>query len=595
MNGLMKIKVPIQQVTASYVVTKDVATGKYVLYSPTGRILYESTDRYDVIKYAFTNLPDNSLIDIVDTRPHRYLKPKYVSGGYDLSQLTFRIKRVGRYVLPYDNPDLSIPVFETKFEFSTESEKITSVPITGTVSLSVGNGLATLSSDTTTFVEGYYVYNIDTLPSALVVVLEVYSWNVTLGNNNCNPMIVLVKDANNRFTLLYNTKLKRVESYRMVNGTSYGNEVTLSVDLTPPFKLILVINFNTALMFYEKDGRLVYVGRLLDLGFDFRDISNWRSFKIGFGGAFDGALSFSIRRFKVCHTNMTGIRDPTPVTDKYGNPLIIDGRVYFTATMACVPASIASGEEIPTSAHALYSIDFSGNLRLEKIIINRRVDKDNKLYGDHASHLIYDPDTGKYVMVFSSWVSDWTGGTTLTPYILLSVFDMDIRDRGVLVIDSKAIANLPSRWDPVLIYDLDLKKWRLICFRDNVLSVYENSVLDYTGWSLVKELSTTHVTEGGKYFKVGKKYLGVGISWQSPYMGVYDYPDITTVTTINVPAVWGSEEPPPHPALIPVPLSNNKTKYVLVTMSRSYPRADLVIMEADQLNDGYEYPILISI
>jgi len=572
--------------TASYIVYTD-GSKYYVKNGSTGVIEYSSADRYDVVKYVFNNAPDNSYIVFKLERTYMYYKPKYVSGGYDLSQLTFKIKKIIRTVVPYYDPDLSIPVTDQRFVYSGDSYLLSKITVSGSTSLSIGNGVATITGPSSGSGEEYYVYNIDTVPTSLVIVAEVDSWNATLGSNYANPMIIVAKDVNNRMLWAYDTYMKRFDSYRMVNGTAYDGEVRLAIDMTPPFKLIMAVNFKSALFFYEKDGKIVYINRIADTGFGWNDISVWRQFKIGFGALVSANLNVSFRRFKVVYTPIAGLRDPTVVTDKYGAPLIVDGRIFFGATIA------SHLEEIPTAGAGLFSIDLSGNLRFEKPIATRRVDIDNKLYGDHPHLFVYDPDTGVFYVVSNSWTSQ-------SPCrLLLGFTNMNLYERKPLIIDMKQINLAPNpnqdAYETSLIYDLNVKKWRIV-FANSYpnIYVYENSVVDYTGWTPVVNVTFTGVTEGNKVVKVnGKWYVALAKNDEPTLMVAVDYPTLTNKFALNADVVAGTSPSPPHPMIVPIPVGT-KTKYLMITMDRTSPRANLVIMEADQMNDGYEYPLLIQ-
>ena len=559
----------------------------YAIDTRTKAILKSSTSKDDVVKYVFDNAYDNSIIAFRSPRPYRYFKPKYVSGGYDLSQLTFKIKKVNRFVLPYDDPELSIPITDQRFVFSDDVLLLTYLAQSGSTSISVGNGVATITGTGTGFNEGHYLYSIDTLPFYLCMVLEVDSWTATLGTNYANPMIVITKDANNNILWLYDTYAKRFNSYRRVNGAVYDGEARLAIDISPPFKLMLLLQHRKAYCYYEKDGKIRYVGHIPDVGFDFNDPTVWRQFKIGFAGVCSQNVSVSIRRFKVCHTLCNAVRDPSPVVDKYGAPLIVNGRAYFTATLA------TGADDFPSMQNALFSIDSGGNVRLERLLITRRVDKDNKLYSDTPSRLVYDPDSDRFVAVFSGWVSE-------SPCkLLLGFSDIDLRSRGLSVIDVKVLDIAPNKdkdaYDAALIYDLGAKRWRIVFANPwpNIY-VYENATLDYTGWVGVSGAAFTGITEGCNISKVnGKWYILLGKSDEVPYMVATDYPTLANKFALNADKVAGGLPSPPHPGLIPMPVGN-KCKYVLVCMDMTSPRANLVIMEAEQLNDGYEFPILLT-
>jgi hypothetical protein len=569
-----------------YVVWQE-AGNYYVESGLTGAVELSSNDRDEAIKYAFDKAPDNSLVVFKLERTYVYRKPKYVSGGYDLSQLTFKIKKVNRFVLPYDYPELSIPITDQRFVFSDDALLLTNVAVTGSTSISVGGGVATIiGTGTANPNEGHYLYSIDTLPFYLCIVLEVDSWTATLGTNFANPMIVITKDASNNILWLYDTYARRFNSYRRVAGTVYDGEVRLAIDMSPPFKLMLLLQHRKAYCYYEKDGKIRYVGNIPDVGFDFNDPTVWRQFKVGFCGACSQNVSVSIRRFKVCHTLCNAVRDPAPVADKYGAPLMINGRAYFTATLA------TGADDFPSMQNALLSIDSDGNVRLERLLITRRVDKDNKLYSDTPSRLVYDPDAGRFAAVFSGWVSE-------SPCkLLLGFSDIDLRSRGLSVIDAKVLDIAPNKasnaYDASLVYDLSAKRWR-IAFANPYpnIYVYENATLDYAGWTQVSGVAFTGVTEGCNIAKVnGKWYILLGKNDEVPYMVATDYPTLANKFALSADTVVGGQASPPHPGLIPMPVGT-KCKYVLVCMDRTNPRANLVIMEADQLNDGYEHPMLL--
>jgi hypothetical protein len=558
----------------------------YAIDTKTKTILKSSTSKDDVVEYVFNNAPDNSIIAFRSSRPYRYFKPKYVSGGYSLSQLTFKVKKIIRPVVPYDDPYLSIPITDRKFNYSDDSYLLSKITVGASTTLTVGNGIATITGPPSGVGEEYYVYSIDTVPSLLVIVAEVDSWTATLGSTYANPMVVVAKDAGNRLLWLYNTGQRRFETYRVVGGTSYGNEITYSIDMTPPFKLIMVVNYKSAFFFYENNGKITYVGRIADCGFGWNNQSVWRQFKIGFGIYCGANLSVSYRRFKVAYSPIAGLRDPTIVTDKYGAPLIVDGRVFFTITIA------GYSEEIPTAGHGLFSVDPGGNLRFEAPISTRRIDVDNNLYGDHASQLIYDPDTGSFIYLVSSWVSQ-------SPVrILLGFTDINLRDRKPLIIDAKQVNLAPDPnsyvYDPFAIFDLSVKKWRIVFANPwNNIYVYENTTMDYTGWTSVANATFTGSAEGCKIVKVnGKLYIGLGKNDESPYLVAVDYPTLANKFTLSADAVVGTSLSPPHPMIVPIPIGT-KCKYILLTMDRTLPRGNFIIMEADQLNDGYEFPLLI--
>ena len=582
-------KIPVT-VTASYIVYTD-GSKYYAKNGSTGVIEYSSADRYDVVKYVFSNAPDNSFIVFKLERTYTYYKPKYVSNGYDLSQLVFMVKKIVRPVVPYDDPQLSIPVLDQKFTYESDTALVVPVVESGSINLSISGGVAKLTNTVTGESSVAFTYNISTVPYLLVIVAEVDSWSGTLGSVRSNPYIDIIMDGNNIVQWVYDVLEKRFKTYRKVNGTPYYGEVYTNVEVQPPLKLIVAVNGRFALFFYEKDGKLVYVG-MLNVGFDWNDPSIWGSFKIGFGAYLpDNTQWVAFRRFKVVYAPIGGVRDPCIVTDKYGAPLILNGRIFFTASIA------TQGEDIPSAGYALFSLDTSTyDVRLEKVLVTKRIDLDNKLYGDHAGHLIYDPDTGKFISLISSWVSGNLTSTSIG--ILLGFVDMNLNERGVQVIEARMINELAGRYDPYAVFDIYEKKWRLAStvWKDKIY-VHENSVMDYAGWTQIAYQlisAQTGQTEGTRIIKAnGKWYVGLGKTDEPSMLILTDYPTLLNKYAINAPAVPGQAGAPPHPTVVPIPVGG-KTKYIIVTMDRTLPRGNLVIMEANAVNDGYEYPLLIQ-
>lgn len=203
---MIRIRIGIN--TGSFTIVRTGNT--YTLYSPNGIKLFEDTNKYKVLKYAFENIPDYSIIDVVDTRRYRYLKPKYVTGGYSLTDLYFRITKVNRFIVPYDDPNLSIPILDHRFTYSGDIALLSKITVTSGTSLTISDGVARIDGPG----EEYYVYRVNTVPASLAIIAEVESFTR-------NPIIVVAKDANNRLLWLYDSELGTFNSYRVMNGIDY--------------------------------------------------------------------------------------------------------------------------------------------------------------------------------------------------------------------------------------------------------------------------------------------------------------------------------------------------------------------------------------
>src|SRR5829696_2550514 len=137
---------------------------------------------------------------------------------------------------------------------------------------------------------------------------------------------------------------------------------------------------------------------------DLRDPEVLAQYKYGFGVRGDGG-SIVLDKVQAGYWGRAGVRDPHVCTWADGTPYIKDNKLYLTLTNA--------GCDLFSTAHwGVYTIDLSDYAspdaleEVAKIFFEREEndpDKEVKVFGDHAGHIVYDDATGKFLVGASTW------------------------------------------------------------------------------------------------------------------------------------------------------------------------------------------------
>src|SRR5215203_1543718 len=137
---------------------------------------------------------------------------------------------------------------------------------------------------------------------------------------------------------------------------------------------------------------------------DLRDPEVLAQYKYGFGVRGDGG-SIVLDKVQAGYWGRAGVRDPHVCTWADGTPYIKDNKLYLTLTNA--------GCDFFSTAHwGVYTIDLSDYAspdaleEVAKIFFEREEndpDKEVKVFGDHAGHIVYDDATGKFLVGASTW------------------------------------------------------------------------------------------------------------------------------------------------------------------------------------------------
>src|SRR5918997_5175349 len=131
---------------------------------------------------------------------------------------------------------------------------------------------------------------------------------------------------------------------------------------------------------------------------DLRDPTVLAQYKYGFGARGGSGATIVLEGVEAGYWGRAGVRDNHVVTYADGTPYIKDNKLYLTLTNA--------GLDFFSTAHwGLYTLDLSDYTsptalkQVGKLFWNR----EGKVMGDHAGHIVYDDTTGEFIIGVSTW------------------------------------------------------------------------------------------------------------------------------------------------------------------------------------------------
>lgn len=579
--GLMRIRPPAPPpapIPFTGVVKEDTGyslyiNGSRVYTAPTLKHLIEKIKEYDVN----VTIPDRN-IRIVNRK---------LASNRNLDQISFYYKKhesidfrkIGK-VIHYDNFS-SNPL---------DANLYTRVNNIGNPTVSWTPGRLTISTTSTTPQEVFFIHG-KPLP-VFIYEIDVVSASI---NNLGTVILVLYIDANNYIVVDYlrspTGNTFQFEIY-VKKGGSGSVKWSSSADITPPFTLISLFVCGVIHVLYEKDGRVIYVGKYnANSDFDFRNPATYDQFRIGFGVHVVNS-SITIDRYAV-YLSAFGIRDQYLVTLTDGvTPVYYRGKYLITATGA--------SNEFRDSYMLLMSYDpHTDEYKVESVILNII---NNRYYTDHAGTMIYDPDRDTFIVFNSSWSSSGYG---VYDRVYIHYFETKILD--TVISGSATRMQTPTEaYDPAVFYDPSTGYWYLLCeygyIGERSIALLRNTSLAPTGWSIVARTPTqTQTIEGSHVSRVGGQLYAL---WTNearfptamrysviPFTGSFEDKPLN-----YDPKISRSGINPPHPCIIPVH-STGSTKYKILTFTQSIPVTGTVgtnyVYESNESNDGYEVPIVI--
>ncbi len=255
----------------------------------------------------------------------------------------------------------------------------------------------------------------------------------------------------------------------------------------------------------------------------------------------------------------TGQADIRAVTDEEGQPLLDDGRLWFTMTLR--------GRALPHPLQGVFSMNPSVfDLRFEGVIVFDM--NDGLLRNDLASHLFRDSKTG----LWRGWTTGFSAldgaGRAEVKTILAIQSSRDPR-RGFSIMQARPIGISGAHEDPHGIFDKEAGKWRLLmCEHDKKYraSMWESKDWDrgYSRLAGPVEMDST----GTLIQKFGnQRYALFGSADRKIY--VRNYPDLSPAGELKVELPPWNEKNGTRiwPNVIPLP-DGYPAPYIALMMDR---------------------------
>ena len=253
----------------------------------------------------------------------------------------------------------------------------------------------------------------------------------------------------------------------------------------------------------------------------------------------------------------TGQADPQIIQYRDGSPLIRDGRLYVCFTTR-------GFERIADSCQGVYSLDLdSYELRLEGALFFGK--GDGLMYGFHATKVVYDPDSGKY-MVMTTTHED-------THTLAFAETDADLL-HGMHFLECEEL-EFPHSYtrgrgynteDPDFFFDAEAGRWRLAycALKDKSYVTYLCESDRWNGpYTLIAESPRDNNT-GIRITTVGgRRYVLSGGPDTTFY--IYDYPTLRYEGTFRQQYANGGFRG--WPTIVPLPYGNYE-RYLWITFDR---------------------------
>jgi hypothetical protein len=291
-------------------------------------------------------------------------------------------------------------------------EVLTPAPELSRGGVSLNNGRLRVSGDSPFFT----LFRTSKAPSApyAAVIVDVRAFSRSAAGQN-TVYAGLIKDASNYVVAWYNHATQKAGFDVAVNGTVTKLAET-SAPLAAPMRFAFVLNSKeiTAL---ADTGAGAFDGWKpvanypnwdsdpdpdIALGLsqyvDLRDKTVLAEYKYGFGVRGGSGATIVLDSVEAGYWGRAGVRDNHVVTYADGTPYIKDNKLYLTLTNA--------GLDFFSTAHwGLYTLDLSDYTsptalkEVGKLFWNR----EGKVMGDHAGHIVYDDTNREFIIGVSTW------------------------------------------------------------------------------------------------------------------------------------------------------------------------------------------------
>jgi hypothetical protein len=333
--------------------------------------------------------------------------------------------------------------------------------------LSLNNGRLQVSSDSPFFT----LFRTSKSPSApyAAVIVDVRAFSRSATNQN-SVYAGLIKDESNYVVAWYNHATKKAGFDVAVNGTVTKLAET-SATLTAPVRFAFVLNSKEITALADEGGgqfdgwkpvanypnqpTTEYPDPAIAPGLsqyvDLRDPNVLTQYKYGFGVRGDSGATIVLKSVEAGYWGRAGVRDPHVITYADGTPYIDkDNKLYLTLTNA--------GLDFFSTAHwGVYTLDLSNYTSPDALeeVGKLFVEREGKVMGDHAGHIVYDDAAGGFLIGVSTWGDFTYEGVEIYYTRELSGDDPKVL-HGVHVLEKAQELTLPTalptsptgNWDP---------------------------------------------------------------------------------------------------------------------------------------------------
>ncbi|MCD4534024.1 hypothetical protein LRP67_08025 [Nocardioides sp. cx-169] len=410
----------------------------------------------------------------------------------------------------------------------------------------------------------------------------------------------LVKDADNYVVAWYDQAAGSVGL-----DVSVGGEVqtlaTAEASLQRPFQLGFGLTSTTVVALVD-DGsgfRPLAKGNLAGI-VDLRRpaaLAQWRN---GFGvRAPSGTVVLD--GVTAGYFGQLGLRDPHLVTRADGTPYLKDGKAYLTFTQAGLGFFETAHWGVWTMDVRTFELKQVANLFFQR-------DGERTVLGDHAGHIVFDDRSERWIIANSTW-GDFTGESVQVNYVTLPERRSPLR--GVHVLRTRRlplpVAQLPSaavgQWDPHL--TRIGRRWYVAFVNAREFFNFYPALArsrpgeDFTDLRLVGADDDKVETEGTVLQKFGDRWYVLasnGDASPAAIRGRYPVYDLTMRQVGRLDAPHPTNIP--WPMVIPVPLRNNRTRWLMVTFNGTQlneellgygTHGDLIVMRAERTTYGHPF------
>lgn len=293
---------------------------------------------------------------------------------------------------------------------------------------------------------------------------------------------------------------------------------------------------------------------------DMRAVESCVTHSFGVFASLQKGGSVTLHKAEAMLTCGTGQADSQIIQYSDGTPLIKDGRLYLCLTTR-------GFERIFDSYQGVYSIDLTSyELRLEGALFFGK--GDGMMYGFHATKVVYDKNSGLYMVITTSHEDTHTLVYSSTTADLL---------HGIHYLECKELV-FPHSYtnnkgynteDPDFFYDSKAGKWRLAycALRDKSYVTYLCESKNWDGpYKQIAESEQNNNT-GIRIVSVGgKRHVLSGGTGTTYY--IYDYPTLKYQGVFNHKYSGGGQRG--WPTIIPVKYGNYE-RYLWIAFDRGAP------------------------